>query len=162
MGTTPRTTTLTTAVGRRRRRRARAAAAPDRARVMPVEAELLARGRALGAANTRLRESAARERRTARRLAGLARTALARVDTETVEELIEVVLGQGMAAIGADGCVLAVREDVVRLRLAVTHGLPSAARGKLTLFVADIRPPATAGDGAVLLPDRVAGLALHS
>jgi PAS domain S-box-containing protein len=124
-------------------------------RVLEVESDLHARGLELNAS----REA---EVATARRLAALAGVALDLTAAESVDDLIRIITESGLAALGAHGAVLGVRQDgdtlsLVRaggfLRGRPTHSdLPLASSLPATVAARTGRP--------VVLPDRAACLVL--
>ncbi|WP_337061592.1 SpoIIE family protein phosphatase [Kineococcus sp. G2] len=79
-------------------------------RVQQVEGDLFERTRELEELNAELRRSGERERRTARRLAGLAAAASALAAAETVPGVLERLARHGRAATGAQAVVVALRE----------------------------------------------------
>ncbi|MCI2239348.1 SpoIIE family protein phosphatase [Paenibacillus sp. TRM 82003] len=79
-------------------------------RVQQVEGDLFERTRELEELNAELRRSGERERRTARRLAGLAAAASALATAETVPGVLEHLAQHGRAATGAEAVVVALRE----------------------------------------------------
>jgi PAS domain S-box-containing protein len=76
----------------------------DWARLDGLEADLFARTQELRAA-VDARES------SARRLTAMAQVVLQLADTESVEEVTDVLAGGGLAALGADGGAIALRDD---------------------------------------------------
>lgn len=125
-----------------------------RRRTEEAEADLFARSRELDAA------LAARDR-VGRRLAALAEVSMELSNTQTVEELTAVVVGRGVAVLGADGGAVAVRTEG-QLRLAMTDSLGEDARTNYSLLPLDGRMPvalATSTSAPVLLPDLEATLA---
>ncbi|MCW2621009.1 MAG: Sensor phosphatase [Frankiales bacterium] len=85
-------------------------------RVDAVEADLFARVRELQVARDA-------EEVANRRLSALVEVALHAARAETVPELAEVILGQGLSALQADGGAIAVRHDDVGLRIVGSAGL---------------------------------------
>ena len=125
-------------------------------RVAEVEADLLARAQELAAA-------VAAQEVASRRLAGLAEVALQLAGTRDVAELVDVVVGAGLRALGADGGAVAVLDAAAgELHLTITDSLgPEAQREYAVLPLDGPLPPShvvRTGD-TVLLPDRAAGLA---
>ena len=106
------------------------------ARLDGLEADLFARTRELRAALD-ARESATR------RLAAMAQVVLQLTDAETVEDITGILAGTGLAAIGADGGAIALRDDehgVVQLTLTPSLGVEAQRRfGAIAL---DSRLPA--------------------
>ena len=93
----------------RDRDEARRAAVHGRHRVEQVEADLFSRTRALEQLNADLRTSSERERRTARSLAGLARTVSALAAAETTPELLHLLFAHGRSALAADTAAVALQ-----------------------------------------------------
>ncbi|SCG72556.1 SpoIIE family protein phosphatase [Micromonospora coxensis] len=125
-----------------------------RRRVVEAEADLYARAR-------ELRTALESEALATRRLTTLVDLAGQLAGCETVAALTEVVIDRGLAALGADGGAVAVR-DGDRMRLTLTDSLGGHTReryadlpshGPLPASVAALR-----GEN-VLLPDRDAALA---
>ncbi|WP_432486367.1 SpoIIE family protein phosphatase [Kineococcus esterisolvens] len=101
---------------RRARRRRHRAEERWRTRAMVAESEVLARVREARAA----REA---ERARARELAALADAAVRVAAAEDVDELTDVLVNRALAALGAQGGAVAVREgDVVRLSITASLG----------------------------------------
>ncbi len=121
-----------------------------------VEADLYARAQELRAA-LQAQDVASR------RLEGLAKAALQLAAAESVEELVEKVVGAGLTALGADGGAVAVRDDERNLvHLTITDSLgPQTQRDYAELPLDGSLPASwTARTGElVVLPDRQAGLA---
>jgi serine phosphatase RsbU (regulator of sigma subunit) len=92
----------------RGREEARQEAVRGQHRVERVEADLFARTRELERLNAELRESSARERRTASSLAGLAATVSALAAAETTAELLELLFEHGRSAPQADAAAVAL------------------------------------------------------
>ncbi len=121
-----------------------------------LQTDLLVRSRELAAV-------ARAEALASRRLMGLAEAALALATADTLEELVEVVVGRGLVALGADGGAVAVRDDdsgAVDLTLTASLG-PAAQRVYARLPLDGPLPASVAARTGcpVLLPDRAAGLA---
>jgi hypothetical protein len=139
----------------RDRDEARREAARGQHRVSQVEADLFARTRELERLNAELRASAARERRTAQALAGLAATVSALAAAETTTELLELLFEHGRSALGADAAAVALLSpdgDTLTLTESRNGRLLSAelpADSPLPMAVA-------AGGRAVLLDDALA------
>ncbi|WP_432483702.1 SpoIIE family protein phosphatase [Kineococcus esterisolvens] len=135
---------------------ARRAAAEGRQwseRVQQVEADLFERTRELEELNAQLRRSGERERRTARRLAGLAATASALAAAETVPDLLEHLARHGRAATGAEAVVVAVREGA---ELSLTFlggggGGPAASAPTARVPLTSRAPLAAAARGQVVV-----------
>jgi serine phosphatase RsbU (regulator of sigma subunit) len=126
-----------------------------RQRAEQAEADVYARTRELQAAW-------AAEAEAGRRIAALAGVAVALSAAQTVEEITDLVIQRGLAALGADGGAVAVLggDDVLHLTITESLGEHAVAtyaeltlRGSLPASVA-----AATGD-RVLLPDRAASLA---
>ena len=120
-------------------------------RVLEVESDLHARGLELAAA----REA---ELATARRLAALAGVALDLAAADSVDDLIRIVTGGGLDALGAHGAAIGVREDGDGLRL-VRAGSFEDGRGRYGHLPLSAPLPATAAartGRTIVLPDRVA------
>ena len=92
----------------RDRDEARQEAARGQDRVARVESDLFARTRELERLNADLRDSIARERHTARSLAGLARTVSALAAAETTSELLHRLFEEGRSALGTDAAAVAL------------------------------------------------------
>ena len=137
---------------------------------------LLSRGRAVTDAGGRvlrvvgavvdvtdLRAAADNEHRAARALAGLGDVALRLAAAEDVEDLVRVVVDQGLAVLGADGGALCVRDDARGVvRLSVSESLPEQVRVEFGELPLDGPLPGsyTARTGeTVLLPTVASGLA---
>ena len=99
----------------------------------------------------------------ARRLSGLAEAALQLAAAETVEELLDKVIPSGLAALGADGGAVGVRDDQRGIvHLTITDSLGPRTQQDYAEISLDGELPASwaARTGEpVVLPDRVAGLA---
>ena len=113
------------------------------ARVDELEADLFAGTR-------ELRSALAAQEATACRLAALAEVAVQLGGVETVQEVTDVVAGTGLAALGAVGGALALREDsssVVRLTVAGASADEAAAsaRALCSWVVQHDRPVALTG-----------------
>ncbi|WP_432482845.1 SpoIIE family protein phosphatase [Kineococcus esterisolvens] len=124
------------------------------ARALSAETELSTRAHEARAA----RES---ERTRARELAALATATVRVASAEDVTELVEVLLEHGLAALGAHGGAVAVREaDVVRL--AISASLGQQARVRWDQLPPDSRVPAVVSaisGRRILLPNPAASLA---
>ena len=128
-----------------------------RRRVADVEADLYARARELELARQA-------EADATQRLVALAEVALQMARTETVEELTSVIVGRGLAALGADGGGVAVRDDSPLLTVAVSAGLGRRVRAVYSSLPLDGPLPGSVSARTgqrVLLPDREAALAWH-
>lgn len=127
-----------------------------RRRIEVTEAEAYARAR-----ETRAALDA--EAVASRRLAGLAKVAMQVAEARTVEDLTEVVVSRGLAALGADGGAVAVRAaDSDMLQLAITDSLGEQTQRTYSQLPIDGALPAcvaAATGRRVLLPDREASLA---
>ncbi|NAZ87616.1 SpoIIE family protein phosphatase [Kineococcus sp. T90] len=140
-------------------------------RVQQVESDLFERTRELEELNAQLRRSGERERRTARRLAGLAATASALATAETVPGLLERLARHGRDATGAEAVVVGLREGpqlaltflgdpdapgpapTAHLPLTSDAPVAVAARGRAVLGVQDCRYAAAVPlPGAAELP----------
>jgi GAF domain-containing protein len=121
-----------------------------------VEADLFARAQELRAALS------AQETAT-RRLAGMAHVALQLAAAETIADLTETVAGAGLAALGADGGAVGVRDDERGVvRVTVTGALGASVQERFAVVPRDSRLPAAwvAMTGQqLLLGDLAAGLA---
>ena len=120
-------------------------------RVLEVESDLYARGLELTAA----REA---ELATARRLAALAGVALDLASADSVDDLVNIVTGGGLEALGAHGAAIGVREAGDGLQLVRAGGF-EAGRGRYGhLSLAAPLPASTAArtGRTIVLPDRVA------
>ena len=141
---------------RERSQRHRAAAEGLRLRTGQLEADLdlLARERA---------SIAAAEALVSHRLTSLAEAALQLAAADTLDELVEVVIGKGLAALGADGGAVAVRDEAggtIRLTLTASLGVDTQrVYGELPLDGPLPASVAARTGKAVLIPDREAGLA---
>ncbi len=126
-----------------------------RRRAELVEADLYGRAQ-------ELRTALQAQETASRRLAGLAEAALQLAAAESVEELVEKVVAVGLAALGADGGAVAVRDDERDLvRLTITDSLGSNTQRDFAELPLDGGLPASwaARTGEpVVLPDRSAGL----
>ncbi|SCG51006.1 PAS fold-containing protein [Micromonospora siamensis] len=142
-------------VRERERSRAHRARGEDfRRRMEEAELDLYARARELRAAL----ES---EGRATRQLTTLVELAGQLAGCETVAGLAEVVIDHGLAALGADGGAVAVR-DQDRLRLTLTDSLGGHTRERYADLPLDGPLPACVAaqrDEVVLLPDRATALA---
>jgi serine phosphatase RsbU (regulator of sigma subunit) len=105
----------------RERDEARQEAAQGQHRVERVEADLFSRTRELEELNAELRLSGERERRTARSLAGLARTVSVLAAAETTTELLDLLFEQGRSALAVDAAAVALRTSPGRA-LTITEG----------------------------------------
>jgi PAS domain S-box-containing protein len=141
---------------RRDRETERARGESWRRRAEVVEAELVTRAQDL-------RQALQAREKSARRLTGLADGALQLAAAETLADLAETVVSTGLAAIGADGGAIGVRDDAAGvLRLTVTDSLGATLRAKFPeLPLDDPLPPAVVArtGEVVLLKDRGAALA---
>jgi len=128
-------------------------------RVQGLQADLQARSQEL--ASTVHAEAVA-----SRRLAALAGAALELAAAETLEDLVDVVIGRGMAALGADGGAVAVADETGgTLRLTRSDSLGASAEHKYAQVPLDSPLPvavAARTGRPVLLEDRQAGLAFTS
>ena len=121
-----------------------------------VEADLFARAQELRAALTS-------EETATRRLAAMAQVALRLAAAQTLPELTETVAAAGLAALGADGGAVGVRDDASGVvRTTVTGRLGTAVGARYGVLPQGSRIPAawcaTTGE-RLLLPDRAAGVA---
>ncbi|MDP9436206.1 MAG: GAF domain-containing protein, partial [Actinomycetota bacterium] len=112
---------------------------------------------------TAAREAADAEAEYARRLSRMAAVSLELAGAETVEQLVEIVVGHGLAVLGADGGSVCVRDDERGVvRLSVTKSLPERVQVEFGELPLDGPLPgsyvARTGE-TVLLPDRASGLA---
>ena len=124
------------------------------ARALSAETELFARARELQAA----REG---ERARARELAALAAVSMRVAQTEDVAELSEVLVNRGLAALGAQGGAVAVREGD-HLDLTITASLGEQIQLRYSRLPLDDPLPmavTTATGHRILLPDLAATLA---
>lgn len=120
-----------------------------------VEVDLFARARELA-------EALESKETAARRLASLNAVALRLTGAETVEDLERIVVGEGLAVLGADGGGVAVREGDGGVRIAVNAALGAQVQLTYGRLQADSPLPAvhTSRTGRpVLLGTRAAGLA---
>ena len=121
-----------------------------------VEADLYARAQ-------ELRAALAAERTATLRLTGLAQVALQLAAAQTVTELAETVAGAGLAAVGADGGPVGVRDDERGVvAVTVTSSLGEHVQQQYAQLPADSRLPAAwaaATGEMLLLGDRATGLA---
>ena len=123
-----------------------------RQRVQQVELDLFARTRELETTNARLRDANERDRRTARSLAQLARTATELAHAETVADVIAHCLERGFRVAGADHATLALRHgDTLRLFDGGPQGIASARSGQDVPLDAAALPAAVAAQGQRLL-----------
>ena len=103
------------------------------------------------------------EVRSSRRLAALAEVALELASAETVEQLTDIVVDSGVAALGADGGAVGVLDITgTRLRLSITDSLGTEARRVYSDLPLHTALPATVAARTgkpVLLGNRTAGLA---
>ena len=90
-------------------------------RVEEVEADLYTRSQQLQVA---VQQSEAARRR----VASLAEVALALTSAQTLEQLTEIIFDRGLAALGADGGGIAVRDDSDVLQVAITASLGERTR----------------------------------
>jgi serine phosphatase RsbU (regulator of sigma subunit) len=127
-----------------------------RERAESVEADLYARQQELEAA-------LAAKDLASTRLARLAEAALRLAATTTVQELTEVIISAGLAALGADGGAVGVRDpDGDTLHLALTDSLGEQNQRDFAVLPLESSLPACRAaltGETVLLPDREAGLA---
>ncbi|MCW2666534.1 MAG: domain S-box-containing protein [Frankiales bacterium] len=126
-----------------------------RLRVDEVEADLFAQARELAAA-LKARDAAARQ------AAALAEVALALTSAQTVEEVEEIVVGRGLAALGADGGAVTTPTEDGRWRITVNAALGDRVQAVYGVLANDDPLPAvwTARTGhRLLLPTRASGLA---
>lgn len=139
---------------RQRTEAARARGENYRRRAEEIEADLYARARELRAA---LQAEAV----ASHQLATLVDLARQLAGCESVAELTEVVIDRGLAALGADGGAVAVRDETNQLRLTLTESLGGATRERYAdLPLAGPLPASVAAERGetVLLPDRDAAL----
>ncbi|TFV63234.1 GAF domain-containing protein [Blastococcus sp. CT_GayMR20] len=124
-------------------------------RVLEVESDLYARGLELSAS----REA---EVATARRLAALAGVALDLAAAESLDDLVRILTESGLAALGAHGAVLGVRQDGDVLSTVRTGGFTRGRprHGDLPLTSALPATVAARTGRPVVLPDRAACLVL--
>ncbi|MFR9780398.1 SpoIIE family protein phosphatase [Micromonospora sp. MS34] len=102
------------------------------------------------------------ERRADERLHRMVAVALDLLSTETVEDLVAVMMDRAVPVLGADGGAVIVREGVERLRAVVGHGLGPQVQVTYGDLPYDSPLPAcwVARTGEpLLLPDRAAGVA---
>jgi PAS domain S-box-containing protein len=124
-----------------------------RRRVLEVESDLHTRALELEAS----REA---EVATARRLAALAGVALDLASAESVDDLIRSITEAGLAALGAHGAAMGVRQDAESLSLIRTGGF-AEGRGRYGELPLSSPLPATVAARSgrtVVLPDRAAGI----
>ncbi|HEU0103822.1 MAG TPA: SpoIIE family protein phosphatase [Mycobacteriales bacterium] len=135
----------------------------DRAVAADLRLHTEALQRDLGARSRELASIAAAEALATRRLTGLAAAALRLASAETVDDLVDVVIGDGLVALGADGGAVAVRDDDAgTVRLTLTDSLGADAQREFALLPLDGPLPASVAARTgrpVLLGDRAAGLA---
>ena len=127
-----------------------------RNRLDEVETDLYARAQELHAA-VQAKELASRQ------LAALAGVALQLTGAATIDDLTEVIFGAGLAALGADGGAVAVRDDergLLRLRTAALGHQVQDQYGDLPLDGPLPASIAARTGEMVLVPDTEAGLAL--
>ena len=136
------------------RRRQRRGEEQWQARALAAEVELFTRAR-------ELQVSRDGERARARELAALAEVTVRVAQTEDVAELVEVLLKHGLAALGAQGGAVAVREDdVVRLWLSSSLGRRAQSTYARLPLDSPLPGPVSAVSGRrILLPDRASALA---
>ena len=151
---------VTEAVREQRRSRLAQASAEDLSRqALALSDDLQARALDL----TRIRQA---EASSSRRLAALAEVALELATAETAEQLTDIVVGRGVAALGADGGAVGVLDETgTRLRLTMTNSLGAEAQqtyGDLPLHSSLPATVAARTGRTVLLPDRRAGLAFSA
>ena len=97
-----------------------------------------------------------------RRLAALAGVAVATSNAQTVDEITDLIVGRGLAALGADGGAVAVRDghDELHLTTADSPGEDTAASSAQLPLHGSLPASVAAATGErVLLPDRDASLA---
>jgi len=120
-------------------------------RVLEVESDLYARG-------LELRASREAEIATARRLAALAGVALDLAAADSVDDLVSIVTGGGLEALGAHGAAIGVLEDGDGLRLVRAGGFETG-RGRYGQLPLAVPLPATAAarmGRTIVLPDQAA------
>jgi serine phosphatase RsbU (regulator of sigma subunit) len=151
---------VTRIVVEERRSRLARAAAEDLLRQSRALSEDLA-ARSLDLSEVRLAEA-----RSSRRLAALGEVALELAGAESLEQLTGIVVGHGVAALGADGGAVGVVDaSGTRLRLDITDSLGAATQGRYSDLPMDSGLPATVAARTgrpVLLRDRAAGLAFSA
>jgi PAS domain S-box-containing protein len=128
-----------------------------RRRVEEVEADLFARAQEVQAA---LREKDL----AARQLASLAHVALLLTSADTVPDLEQIVVGQGLKVLGADGGAVITAHPDGGWRVSMNAALPEAATSHYTHLPYDSPLPAcwSARTGQrIVLPTRASGLAYH-
>jgi len=128
-----------------------------RRRVEEVEADLFTRAQEVQAA-LRDKDLAVRQ------LASLAHVALLLTSAETVRDLEQIVVGQGMKVLGADGGAVVSPGPEGGWRVSMNASLPETAMSRYSLLPHDSPLPAcwTARTGQRLtLPTRASGLAFH-
>jgi serine phosphatase RsbU (regulator of sigma subunit) len=128
-----------------------------RRRIDQVEADLFVHARQL--ASSQLAKDAA-----ARQVARLAEVALALTSAASIEDLEEIVVGRGLAVLGADGGAVVSRAADGDWRITDNEALGPYVQGRYGLVPYDSPLPAcwTARTGErLLLPTRPAGLAFH-
>ena len=143
---------VTPYVGERRLRQATEHDGPGRRRVEVLEADLYAR-------TQRLREAVEAEAVATRRLAGMAEAALQLAGAETIEELVDVVAGAGLAALGAEGGAITVATED-GFRLAITDSLGAETQRRFSDLPPDSDAPAVWAirhAQPMLLPTRASG-----
>ncbi|MGY2080095.1 SpoIIE family protein phosphatase [Modestobacter sp. SYSU DS0657] len=105
------------------------------ARLDGLEADLFAR-------TQELRSVLASRESATRRLAAMAQVVLQLTDAETVEDVTDILAGAGLAAIGADGGAIALRDDDSGvLHLTMTPSLGSSAQRRFGTIDLDSRLP---------------------
>jgi PAS domain S-box-containing protein len=128
-----------------------------RRKVEEVEADLYARAQEVQAA-------LAQKDLAARQLASLAHVALLLTAADTVEDLEQIVISNGLKVLGADGGAVLSPHPDGGWRLSMNAGLPEGAALEEGHLPADSPLPAcwTARTGQrLILPTRAAGLAFH-
>jgi PAS domain S-box-containing protein len=129
-----------------------------RRKVEEVEADLFARAQEVQAA-------LAQKDLAARQLASLAHVALLLTAADTVEDLEQIVISNGLKVLGADGGAVLSPHPDGGWRQSVTAGLPEGGELELGHLPADSPLPAcwTARTGQrLILPTRASGLAFHA
>ncbi|PPK97307.1 serine phosphatase RsbU (regulator of sigma subunit) [Kineococcus xinjiangensis] len=124
-----------------------------RERVTQVESDLFARTRDLESANVRLREAGERQRRTARRLAGLAALASELAETETTEGLLGALFRHTRPATGAAAVLAGIAREEGRLELVDSLGDRSPLHGRLLPADSSLAVAVAARGERVLVPD---------
>jgi len=125
-----------------------------RRRVQEAESDLYARG-------LELRDAVEARDVAARRLTILAEVALLLTSAQSLEDLTSIIVDRGLAALGADGGAVAVRDDEM-LHLTVTASLGGRTQDEFGVLPLDGPLPASVAARTakrILLPDRDAMLA---